>query len=195
MATKRFASQGADELERKKLLINSKETIRSNQKAARLFKAYTEELNQDPNFEEFDAVRLNGVLSHFYMNARKQDGEFYKATMLKHAINRYLRDPPYNRKFDIMKDDKFWDTNVSFKAALAELKRIGKGSVQHHHVINESDRQKLYESKHMNPNTPYGLMIRRRSPENMNIMSKSTFEVLQEPKSGLKYMAKCTDEY
>ena len=86
---------------------------------------------------------MNEVLSHFYMNARKQDGGFYKATTfenMRHAINRYLKDPPFNRKFDIIKDDEFRDANVSFKAALAELKRIGKGSVQHHHpVINESD--------------------------------------------------------
>ncbi|XP_056006703.1 uncharacterized protein LOC130050522 [Ostrea edulis] len=207
MAAKRFASLAADEIEKKKLLINSKETIRSNQKAARLLKAYLGELNQNQNFEEFDAVRLNEVLCHFYMNARKQDGEFYKATTfenMRHAINRYLRDPPYNRKFDIIKDDEFRDANVSFKAALAELKRIGKGSVQHHPVINESDRQKLYESNQMNPQTPYGLLNKvqfdvrlyfcRRSVENMHIMSKSTFEVMQEPKSGLKYVAKCTDE-
>ena len=207
MATKRFASLDADEIEKKKLLINSKETVRSNQKAARLLKAYLGEINQDQNFEQFDAVRMNEVLSHFYMNARKQDGEFYKATTfenMRHAINRYLKDPPFNRKFDIIKDDEFRDANVSFKAALAELKRIGKGSVQHHPVINESDRQKLYESKHMDPKTPCGLLNKvqfdvrlyfcRRSVENMHSMSKSTFEVLQEPKSGLKYVAKCTDE-
>ena len=97
MATKRFPSLDADEIEKKKLLINSKETVRSNQKAARLLKAYLGEINQDQNFEQFDAVCMNEVLSHFYMNARKQDGEFYKATTfenMRHAINRYLKDPP-----------------------------------------------------------------------------------------------------
>ena len=38
---------------------------------------------------------------------------------------------------DIIKDTEFSDANVCFKAALAELKRIGKGSVVHHPVINE----------------------------------------------------------
>ena len=38
---------------------------------------------------------------------------------------------------DIIKDTEFSDSNVCFKAALAELKRIGKGSVVHHPVINE----------------------------------------------------------
>jgi hypothetical protein len=35
MATKRFASLAVDEIEKKKMLINAKETMKSNQKAAR----------------------------------------------------------------------------------------------------------------------------------------------------------------
>ena len=159
MAT-RFASLNADELEEKKKLINSKETIKCNAKSARVLKAYLREKKQDENFEEFDAVRLNEILIHFYLSARKQDGKHYKATSfesMRHALNRYLQSPPFNRKVDIIKDSEFCDANVSFKAALAELKRIGKGNVEHHAVINESDRQKLHDSTHMSTDTPCGL--------------------------------------
>ena len=102
MATKRFASLAADEIEKKKMLINAKETMKSNQKAARKLKAYLKEAGQDENFEEFDVV-----LGHFYMNARKQDGDHYKATSIaniRHALNRHLQGVPYNRKMDIIKD-------------------------------------------------------------------------------------------
>ena len=96
------------------MLINAKETMKSNQK-------------------EFDVVvQLNEVLGHLYMNARKQDGDHYKATSfenIRHALNRHLQSVPYNRKMDIIKDTEFSDANVCFKAALAELKRTGKGSV------------------------------------------------------------------
>jgi hypothetical protein len=89
------------------MLINAKETMKSNQK-------------------EFDVVvQLNEVLGHFYMNARKQDGDHYKATSIeniRHALNRHLQGVPYNRKMDIIKDTKFVYANVCFKAALAELK-------------------------------------------------------------------------
>jgi hypothetical protein len=34
----------------------------------------------------------------------------------------------------------------------------------------------------------------RRSLENMHGMKKSTFEVLNDPKTGLKYVSKCEDE-
>ena len=48
--------------------------MKSNQKAARTFKAYLKEAGQDENLEELDAAKLNEVLRHFYMNTRKQDG-------------------------------------------------------------------------------------------------------------------------
>ena len=50
MATKRFASLAADEIEKKKMLINAKETMKSNQKAARTLQAYLKEAGQDENF-------------------------------------------------------------------------------------------------------------------------------------------------
>ena len=53
MATKRFASLTADEIEKNKMLINSKETIKSNQKAARLLKAFLKATDEDEKMEEF----------------------------------------------------------------------------------------------------------------------------------------------
>jgi 2-polyprenyl-3-methyl-5-hydroxy-6-metoxy-1,4-benzoquinol methylase len=69
MAIKQFASLAADEIEKKKLLINAKETMKGNRKAARTLKAYLKEADQDEKFEEFDVVKLNEVLEHFYLNA------------------------------------------------------------------------------------------------------------------------------
>jgi endo-1,4-beta-D-glucanase Y len=204
MATKRFASLAADEIEKWKMLINAKETMKGNQKATRTLKAYLKEARQDENFEEFDVVKLNEVLRHFYMNARKQDSDHYKATSFKnirHALNRHLQGVPYNRKMDIIKETTFSDANVCFKAALAELKRIGKGSVVHHPVINEPDRKKLYESISMSLDAPEAILNKvqfdirlylcRTSQENMYGMTKSTFEVLNDPKTELKYASKC----
>jgi hypothetical protein len=57
-----------------------------------------------------------------------------------------------------MKDTEFSDANVCFPAALAELKRIGKGSVVRHSVINEPDRKKLYESINMSLDAPEALL-------------------------------------
>jgi hypothetical protein len=207
MATKQFASLAVDEIGKKKMLIKAKETMKRNQKAARTLKAYLKEADQDENLEEFDTAKLNEVLGHFYMNARKQDGEHYKATSfenIRHPLSIHLQGVPYNRKMDIIKDTEFSDANVCFKAALAELKRIEKGSVVHHPVINEPDRKKFYESINMSLDAPEALLNKvqfdirlhfcRRSQENMHGMKKTTFEVLNDPKTGLKYVSKYEDE-
>lgn len=104
---------------------------------------------------------------------------------MSHALNRYLHSLLFIRNIDIIKGDNFCDANVSFKAYLAELKRIGKVYMGHHSVINESDRRKLYNSKHMGPDTPIGsqnkvqfnirLYFCRRLVENMHAMYRSTF--------------------
>ncbi|KAK3107462.1 hypothetical protein FSP39_015114 [Pinctada imbricata] len=126
MAAKRFKVSTIEEIDAKKLLINSKETVRSNNKAANMLKAYLREVEQSESFEEFTCEQLNEVLSHFYLDARRENGEMYKANSLesiRHSINRYLKSPPYNKTFDLIKDDEFREANTAFRAALAELKR------------------------------------------------------------------------
>lgn len=135
----------------------------------------------------FDQVRLNEIMTH--LSARKQyGGTFY----ISHGLNRYLQGPQFNKKkIDIIKDADFRDAKVSFRAALDELNMIGKGYVEHHSVINESDRWKLYDSKHMSPDTPCGIQNKvqfdirlyfcRRSVENVHSMSRSLFQVKEHP--------------
>ncbi|CAG2249009.1 unnamed protein product [Mytilus edulis] len=141
------------------------------------------------------------------MNARKQDGEHYNATSfenIKHALNRHLRRVPYSRKLYIITDTEFSDVNECFKATLAELKRIRKGGVDHHQVINKTDSKKLNESIIMIPDAPEALRNKvqfdiklyfcRRSQENMPGIKTSTFEVLNDPRTGLKYVEKSENE-
>jgi hypothetical protein len=88
----------------------------------------------DIEFEEFDVVKLDEVLGHLYMDIRKTDGKQYKTTSLnciRYSLNRYLKGPPHNKKFDIIKDSSFSNSNENFKAAITELKRIGLGDVEH----------------------------------------------------------------
>ena len=47
--------------------------MKSNQKAARILKAYLKQADQDEKFEKFDTDKLSEVLGQFYMNVRKQD--------------------------------------------------------------------------------------------------------------------------
>lgn len=110
---------------------------------------------------------------------------------------------PFNREIGVVNDADFRDANVSFNSALAELKRIEKGYVEHHSVMNESDRLEVYDSKHMSSDT---LWIKEQSAVWHRIIFLSeacgkhalnvqvNIQVKEDPKSGLKYVIKCSDE-
>ncbi|XP_048771872.2 uncharacterized protein LOC125677743 [Ostrea edulis] len=204
---KRFGQTTATQIDEKRLKVNSEKTRRCNAKAAKILRDYLKEQGQNEEFEAYDTVGLSEVLGHFYCDARKPDGEKYKTSSLeniRHSLNRYLRSQPFNKPFDIIKDPEFADANQNFKAVMAELKREGIGTVTHHAVISEPDREKLYTSIHLSPTTPCGLLNKvqfdirlyffRRGCEHMHTMTKQTFVVKRDPKSGQKFVTKCMDE-
>jgi hypothetical protein len=87
---------------------------------------------------------------------------------------------------------------------MAEMKRMGLAVVDHHPVINETDRLRLYTSMNMNPETPLGLANKvlfdiriyffRRGMENMDKMKKTDFQVCIDPRTQQKYVMNVTDE-
>ncbi|XP_063443130.1 uncharacterized protein LOC134723448 [Mytilus trossulus] len=204
---KRFGQTTDEEMMDKRLKINAANTLRSNKKAGNTLREYLRETAMDIRFEEYDEVRLNEILGQFYMNARKPDGNHYKISSLeniRYGINRYLRSPPYNKTFSIIKDAAFNNANVNFKAATSELKRMGLGTTDHYPSINETDLMKLYSSIYCATNTPSGLYTKvqfdirmyfcRRGQENMHLMTKTTFGVETDPATGLKVVRKMEDE-
>ena len=81
----------------------------------------------------------------------------YKTTSfdsIRHGINRYLKSPPHDKKFDVVKDSDFTDANTNFRAVMSEFKRMGLAEIDHHPVINEPDRDTLYTSMFMCTDTP-----------------------------------------
>jgi hypothetical protein len=62
----------------------------------------------------------------------------------------------YLQLFHACSHSDFRDANVNFRAVLAELKREGKGSVDHHPVISDSDLGRIYgyEALHIFPYPP-----------------------------------------
>jgi hypothetical protein len=204
----RFGQTTEGEDMEKRLKINAENTLRSNKKAGNTLREYLKESGQDSKFE-YGEVRLNEVLGQFYINARKPDGNHYwykisSLDNLRYGLNRYLRSPHYNKTFNIIKDEAFNEANVNFKAATAELKRMGLRTVTHHPNINKSDLIKLYSSIYCSPNTPSGLYTKvqfdirlyffRRGQENMHLMTKTTFGVETDSSTGLKVVRKLEDD-
>ena len=118
----------------------------------------------------------------------------------RHSFHRYLQSPSFKKTFDIVKDEEFRNANVNFRAVMADLKREGKGSVDHHPVISDADLQKIYNSMYLDIATPAGLLNKvqmdvrlyffRRGSENMHKMTKETFCLQKDPNTGLKFVSK-----
>ena len=68
-----------------------------------------------------------------------------------------MRSPIHEKYYDIIQDNEFREANVSYRAALKDLKTEGKGAVNHHPVISDSDLGKIWDSIYLKTNTPYGL--------------------------------------
>lgn len=198
---KRFADVSFINMKVKNQSINSRNTLKANRKAANTLREYLKEKEMDTDFVKFSETQLAEILSHFYMDARRPDGEHYKIGSLqnfRYSLNRYLRSSPYNLHFDIIKDQVFTSANNNFRMAVAELQKMGKDKVEHRPLISHSDLKKLYESIHSNYDTPVGLYNKvqfdvrlfffRRGIENLNVMTKSTLKVVCDPYSGLKYV-------
>jgi hypothetical protein len=204
---KRFAQTTVEEADLKRLKLNAVNTIKANNKCANILREYLKEKNEDLRFEVLDGAELNEMLAHFYMDLRKADGTRYKSTSMegvRNGLNRYLKSPPHSKTFDIVKDQQFNDANTNFRAVMAELKRLGLANIDHHPEMNESDRKSLYSSIQLSTKTPSGLAAKvqfdirlyffRRGSENMHKMTKSTFALETDLKTGLKFVTKSMDE-
>ena len=67
---KRVATTTEAEIEEKRLQLNAERTIKQNKAATAILKHYLFQKKMDIEFEEFDVVKLDEVLEHFYMGIR-----------------------------------------------------------------------------------------------------------------------------
>ena len=79
---------------------------------------------------------------------RKNNGMKYKASSIenwRHSLNRYLQTPPFERNIYMIKDAAFRESNLSYRAAIKELKSDeGKGKTKHYPIISDADMHKLH---------------------------------------------------
>ena len=85
-------------------------------------------------------------MGKFYIEARTKSGEVNNRRILfniRHAINRFIQS---KTDFNIIKDDTFKSCNRLFLAAAKDLKRNGKGAIDHHPPVETEDMRKIYSS-------------------------------------------------
>lgn len=204
---KRFASFNDDEFNDIVINKDAENTKKSTKQATTIFREYLSEKSLPVDFESLDKQTLAKILGKFYVEARKANGENYKTATLnaiRAGINRHLKSEyECTDLIDIIKDSEFVKANEAYKAAIVELKKIGKGDVKHHEIITDNDLQKLYDSAVFDQNSPSGLQdkvwfelmlfICRRGRENLRDLKKDHF-VIETDENGRQYVTQAVDE-
>ena len=198
----RFASLNDEEFDDLLNRKDSENTQKVTKKAVTVFREYLSAKNRPEDFENFEKDELGNVLSRFYVEARRSDGNHYKTSSLngvRAGLNRHLKQNYYlgSGTIDIIRDKDFVAANMAFRAAIVELKKIGKGDVQHHQAIDENDIAKLYRSGVFDQNSPTGLQLKvwfelmlyicRRGRENLRELKKDHFVVATDSDVTINY--------
>jgi hypothetical protein len=71
---------------------------------------------------------------------------------LRFGLARYFNQ---ERGIDITSHAPFLSSNQAYKAAIAELKRVGKGGVEHYPEITKADFVKIYQGFDLSGTTTY----------------------------------------
>lgn len=132
----------------KDLMINAdaKNTRKQTEQAVKCFREYLTENGLDTDFEQYDVETLDRTLTKFYAEIRDKNGERYKKTTLmsyRQGIQRHL-DSTRDDKINIVKGPEFSTSTKVFGGVVKQMKREGKGAVDHHQFISDSDLEALY---------------------------------------------------
>ena len=127
----RFASLNDGEFDDLLNRKDSENTQKATKKAVTVFREYLSAKNRPEDFENFEKDELGNVLSRFYVEARRSDGNHYKTSSLngvRAGLNRHLKQNYYlgSGTIDIIRDKDFVAANMAFRAAIVELKKKEK---------------------------------------------------------------------
>ena len=194
----RFASVSDERIEHlldRRLSQNTKRVIDNS---VTVFSTYLHARDTSLGFlYQLPQTEVNKHLLHFYTEVRKKDGSLYTRNGL--ASLRYGLQKHFSKTcgYDIINDFAFRSSSEVFSAILIEMKKQGKGFVQHKQQISSDDFSKLYTSSVLSTADPVGLQNKvfvdllvhlcNHRRENLRDMKKTDFQILVNP-AGNRYV-------
>ena len=142
---KHFEEFTDEQLAVKRLKVQNKNTIKSNNSTSKQFQAYLKQLNQEEDFWEYDAQSLNSYLGKFWFAAQQlkldKNGQEKKYTVqslhsLHYGLQRVLKD--HNYPHNIITSELFSTSQELFDDACRELKKEGLSNIHHYPEIKPS---------------------------------------------------------
>lgn len=141
----RFATIDEDEFRQILEGKDAKSTQRSTKFAVKTFREYLKSKNLQESFEDFSNEDLDKILCKYYVEVRQENGQKYQKTSfysLRYGLQRHLS---MTKDIDIIKSPVFSKSQKIFEASCADLKRDGKGGIEHFPPIEEKDLKKMYD--------------------------------------------------
>ena len=153
------------------------------------------ENQKETAFEDLPIDTLADLLREFYGTVRSKRGKEYSASgliNLRAGLNRYLRQPPNKKSFDLMENSEFKQANLVFTGRMRDNKERGLDVSQPKQPIDQEDLEKLFK-KYFKPameNEPLDTEILlhkvffdilyytgRRGKEGLRALDKKSFDV------------------
>jgi len=147
--------------------------------------------------ETMPAEQLDKLLSRFYAECRKCNGNLYARKSLQSL--RFWLQQHFKKTsgIDIVSDPQFKSSAEMFAAVLVNLKKAGVGAVVHKDALTTEDFSKLYSSHVLNTSNPVGLQNKvfidlmihlcNRGRENLREMTTADFQIMSDS-AGNRYV-------
>ena len=188
-------------LEEERRIVDEKNAINANKAgkiALNTFLKYCNEKKINIDVKVIPLEELCGILSKFYLEARKEDGGYYKLSTLvatRHNLQREFQ--KIRNDVDLIRGEVFRRANVLFDAQLVQLKKLGLGKVDHKMPISKSDLALLHYCGVFSLDSPLTLQNKvffdvmfylcRRGRENLRNLKKNDF-ALRSNEQGERYI-------
>ena len=201
----RFASTTEEEMGEILKDKNAKNTNRATESALNTLSDYLKEKGH-PLIQQNATENLPKLLTKFYTDLYKVDGEIYKLSSLKciqTGLNRYFKS---ERKLNIIADPRFMERNEMLKGVAIKSKKLGKALVKSYPPIEPEDMIALgeyFDHDLMNAPDPCKLQecvlfyvlyfFCHRGRENLYIMDLDTFRLSCDP-DGTRFVEQVKDE-
>jgi len=154
----RFATVSDEHIEQlldKRLSTNTKRVI---DHGVAIFSEYARARNTSlGDLQRLEPSELDKHLRRFYTEVRKKDGSPYTRSglvSLRYGLQKHFHTMC---GYDIVNDVAFCLSSEVFSAVIVDMKKNGKGVVQHKQQISIADFIKLYTSDVLSVSTPAGL--------------------------------------
>ena len=125
----RFPEISSEEIEELKAVAVNKNTSRSTKQWMNVFKSWCQSRHlENVNIETMAPEELDNILSKFYAEVKKRDGDDYEPECLKimqSAIERYLKEKNY--PLSIVRSREFHNSQEILHSKAISLRQQGKG--------------------------------------------------------------------